>query len=138
MRGINRVFLLGNVGQDPVVRHTNSGRAVCDLSIATHRAVRSGDTWSEEVDWHRVRLWEQKAELALRYVTRGSVIAVEGQLRTEQWNDAQGLRRQRTYVQVEQLQLLPGRPREERREGEDEPIPALEAGAAQESAEIPF
>ncbi len=135
MRGINRVFLMGNVGQDPVVRQTANGRTVCDLNIATHRPVRSGDAWLEEVDWHTVRLWEQKAEIVLRYVTRGSGIAVEGALRNDQWTDKDGVRRQRSYVQVEQLHLLPGRPREEGRASGAETPPAAPEQAGEE---IPF
>jgi len=127
MRGINRVFLMGHIGQDPVVRHTTNGRAVCELSVATHRAVRNGDTWDEDVDWTRIRLWEQKADLALRFLTKGSAIAVEGSLRTEQWTDSQGLRRIKTYVAVEQLHLLPGRARDDERpeaHAGAEPVPA--------------
>lgn len=142
MRGINKVFLLGHVGQDPIVRHTANGRAVCELSIATHRSVRNGETWAEEVDWHRVRLWEQKAELALRYVTKGSPLAVEGFLRNEQWTDAQGQRRTRTVISAEQIHLLPGRPSGDRAQGEaaprDEAPPRQPAAQPEAEDEIPF
>lgn len=154
MRGINRVFLMGNVGQDPVVRHTPNGRVVCDLSVATHRGVRSaGDTWTEEVEWTQIRAWEQKAEILLRYVTRGSGIAVEGSLRNETWTDKEGVRRQRSYVQVDHLHLLPTRPRDEgardgsprdegsRDEGsrdEDGPGELARHRAAEDSESIPF
>ncbi len=133
MRGINRVFLMGNVGQDPMVRHTSNGRAVCDLSVATHRGVRNGDTWVEEAEWHTVRLWERHAELALRYVEKGSAIAVEGALRTEQWTGKDGSRRQRTFVQVEQIHFLP----RTREEGARPEPPAAPPAAAQ-GEEIPF
>lgn len=114
MRSINKVFLMGHVGQDPVVRQTPTGKSVCDLSLATNRSVKAGETWVDEPDWHRLRLWEQRAEVALRYVTRGSAIAIEGQLRTESWTDQQQVRHTRSFVHVENLVLLPsGRPRDE-------------------------
>lgn len=130
MRGINRVFLFGNVGQDPVVRHTASGRAVCDLSLATNRGVRSGDAWVEEAEWHTLRLWEQKAELALRYVTKGQPIGVEGMLRSETWTGKDNVRQRRTYVQVDQIHFLP----RVRQEGQPEAEPAQEPAGD----EIPF
>ena len=107
MRGMNRVFLMGNVGQDPIIKQTPTGRAVCELSVATHRNVRKGDGWEEEVEWTRIRLWEQRAELAARFLTRGAPIAVEGQLRTETWTDPQNVRHYKTVVLVDQLHLLP-------------------------------
>lgn len=132
MRGINRVFLMGHLGQDPVVRQTPNGHAVCELNVATHRSTKKGDTWEEEVEWTRIRLWDQKAELAMRYLTRGSALAVEGQLRTESWLDGQGVRHYKCVVHVDQLHLLPGRPKE------DAPRPIMDVSDPVAGEEIPF
>ena len=142
MRGINKVFLLGHVGQDPVVRQTSSGKSVCELSIATNRSVRTGETWMEEADWHRIRLWDQRAEVALRYITRGSAIAVEGQLRTDTWTDAQQVRHTKSYVLVDQLHLLPlGKPRDDHdrpAHGEPSPQDGPAVNDGLDDANIPF
>lgn len=131
MRGINRVFLMGNIGQDPLVKQTPNGRAVCELSIATHRLVRKGEGWDEEVEWTKVRLWEQKAELAVRFLSRGAPIAVEGSLRTETWTDKENMRHWRTYVLVDHLHLLP------RSNGDQPRLDRLEREPV-EHEEIPF
>ena len=76
MRGINRVFLMGRLGQDPELRTLPGGRVVAELRLATHRGERGADGWQEVTDWHRVRAWEQLAELCGRYLTRGSAVAI--------------------------------------------------------------
>jgi single-strand DNA-binding protein len=68
--------------------------------------VRGEEGWSEVADWHSIRLWEQQAELCLRYVHKGSVIAVEGTLRHDSWTDASNNRRQVTYVVAERLHFV--------------------------------
>lgn len=135
MRGINRVFLLGHLGHDPVVRHTPTGRAVCDLRLATNRSIKKGETWTDEVDWIPVRMWEQKAELALRFLKKGSPLAVEGQIREERWTDTQNNKRSRLFVYADTLHLLPGARRDgEQLEGPMEPGPQ----AQDDDASIPF
>lgn len=136
MRGINRVFLMGHLGHDPVLRQTPNGRTVTDLNLAVNRSVRAGEGWAEEADWIRVRLWEQKAELASRFLSKGSAIAVEGQIRTESWMDKEGARQHKVYVTVDQLHLLPGRRGPEASAGEDLAPPPAVAGL--DPAEIPF
>lgn len=131
MRGINRVFLMGNLGSDPVVRRTSTGVAVCEVSIATQRSVKKADGWEQEVDWIRIRLWDQKAEIATRYLTRGAPLAVEGQLRSESWTDAQNVRHYKCVVHVDHLHLLPRAGAEGGRRESPDPAPV-------EGEEIPF
>lgn len=139
MRGINRVFIMGHLGHTPELRTTPRGIATCELNIATNRSRKEGEDWVDETEWHRVVLWEQRAETAARYLTKGGAVAVEGRLRTESWDDKQtGQKRQRTVIVGEQLHLLGG--------GRDRPSPdarpatqqATAPSAAVPEEEIPF
>lgn len=133
MRGINKVILMGNLGADPVLRHTPNGKVVCDLRIATHHGARNadGDKWEDAVMWHTVRLWEQKAELALRFLTKGCGVIIEGSMRDESWTDKGGQRQHRGYILGDSLHLMPG----ERR---PEPATVQVHEPVQDQAEIPF
>ena len=106
MRGINKVFILGNLGHDPELKQTANGTHYADLRIATNRTVRHQDSWSESVDWHHVRTWEQTAELCMRMLTKGCMVAVEGQLRTDSWLDTGGEKRYKTYIHASRLHFL--------------------------------
>lgn len=112
MRGINRVFVMGHLGHNPELRTTPKGVATCELNLATNRSRKDGEEWVEETEWHRVVLWDQRAETAARFLVKGSAVAVEGRLKTESWDDKQtGQRRQRTVIVAEQLHLVGGRDR---------------------------
>ncbi|MCK6502457.1 single-stranded DNA-binding protein [Myxococcota bacterium] len=137
MRGINRVFIMGHLGHNPELRTTPRGVPTCELNLATNRSRKDGDEWIEETEWHRVVLWEQRAEAAVRFLVKGSAVAVEGRLKTESWDDKQtGQRRQRTVIVGEQLHLVGGRdrPASSASGGHRDPPPA--AAVAEE--EIPF
>lgn len=146
MRGFNRVFLMGHLGHDPVVRHTTSGRAVCDLRIASNRSIKRGEAWEEQVDWVTVRLWEQRAELALRFLKKGSALAIEGSLREDRWTDNQNNKRSRLLVHADSLTLLPnGRPSGPGETGAepldrpmDRPMDRPDHGDHEDEASIPF
>ena len=132
MRGINHVFLVGHVGQDPESRSTSNGRAVCQLSLATNRAVKSGDAWTSETDWHRVVLWERNAEIASQYLQKGSSVGIEGELRVSKWTDKDGIRRSRSEVHARRLHLLG------RKADRGAPSPVAPSDAASVSPSIPF
>ena len=85
--GINKVILVGNLGQDPEVKYTAGGDAVTTLSIATSDSWKDKDTGQdqERTEWHRVVLWRRLAEIAGEYLNKGSKVYVEGQLRTRKW-----------------------------------------------------
>jgi single-strand DNA-binding protein len=138
MRGINSVLILGTSGHDPELRRTPKGNLVCDLRVATNRPVKAEEGWTEAADWHRVRLWDSLAETCGRFIKKGQPVAIEGQLRTESWLDAQKVRQSRTFILADRLHLIP-QGRIERAEpeasGERETLPVVES---EESAEIPF
>jgi single-strand DNA-binding protein len=132
MRGINHVFLVGHVGQDPESRSTANGRTLCQLSLATNRSVKSGETWTSETDWHRVVLWERNAEIASQYVRKGSSVGIEGELRVSKWTDKDGVRRSRTEVYARRLHLM-GKKRDVGALGD-----ASSAGASGTDPSLPF
>ncbi len=110
-RGINKVILVGNVGQDPEVRYTAGGSALANLSIATSDSWRDKQSgqMQERTEWHRVVFWARLAEIVGEYVKKGSKIYVEGRLQTRKWSDPQGVERYTTEIVASELQLLDGR-----------------------------
>ena len=107
MRGINKVILVGNVGQAPNIRYTKSGRAVANFSLATHRSRPQGDGDAEETtEWHRVVAFGRQGEVAGQLVEKGAPLYIEGRLVPTQWTDKDGNTRRDSEVWVDQMQLL--------------------------------
>ena len=110
-RGINKVILIGNVGQDPEVRHMPSGGAVVNLSVATSESWKDKETGENQdrTEWHRVVFYQRLAEIAGQYVRKGSRVYVEGKLRTRKWEDREGQERYTTEIVGDQMQMLDSR-----------------------------
>ncbi|MDX5979573.1 single-stranded DNA-binding protein [Vreelandella alkaliphila] len=110
-RGINKVILIGNLGQDPEVRFTPSGAAVANLNIAT------SDSWTdrqsgerqERTEWHRVVLFNKTAEIAQQYLKKGAKVYIEGRLQTRKWQDQNGQDRYSTEIVANDMQMLDSR-----------------------------
>ncbi len=101
-RGVNKVVLLGNVGDDPTLRYSPQGTAFCSLSVATSESWNDKQTGEkkEQTEWHRVSLVGKLAEIAGQYVKKGDQIYFEGQLRTRKWVDQAGVEKYTTEVYV--------------------------------------
>lgn len=113
-RGVNKVFLVGNLGQDPEIRYMPNGGAVANISLATSESWRDKQTGEnrEVTEWHRVVLFGKLAEVAGEYLRKGSQVYIEGQLRTRKWQDQSGQDKYSTEVVVNvggTLQMLGGR-----------------------------
>ncbi|MGG2141403.1 single-stranded DNA-binding protein [Symbiopectobacterium sp. RP] len=113
-RGVNKVILVGNLGQDPEVRYLPNGGAVANLTLATSDTWRDKQTGEqkERTEWHRVTLYGKLAEVAGEYLHKGSQVYIEGQLRTRKWQDQSGQDRYTTEVVVDisgSMQMLGGR-----------------------------
>ncbi|KLQ32529.1 single-stranded DNA-binding protein [Enterobacter bugandensis] len=113
-RGVNKVILVGNLGQDPEVRYMPSGGAVANITIATSESWRDKQTGEqkEQTEWHRVVLFGKLAEVAGEYLKKGSQVYIEGQLRTRKWTDQQGVEKYTTEIVVNvggTMQMLGGR-----------------------------
>jgi single-strand DNA-binding protein len=110
MAGVNKAILLGNLGQDPEIRYTASGTAVANISIATSErwtGKESGEQ-QERTEWHRVVFFGRLAEVVGEYLKKGSQIYVEGQIRTEKWQDRDGQDRYTTKIYAREMQMLGG------------------------------
>lgn len=98
---VNKVLLIGNVGKDPEVRHTQAGALIVQLSLATSdrwRNKQSGE-WQERTEWHRIVIFNEKlAEVAQKYVRKGAKLYIEGQIQTRKWTDQSGAERYTTEV----------------------------------------
>ena len=98
---VNKVILVGNLGRDPEVRHTNDGNPIVNLSIATSESWRdrSSGERRERTEWHRVVIFYDKlGEIAQKFLQKGSKVYLEGQLQTRKWNDQQGVEKYTTEV----------------------------------------
>lgn len=99
-RGVNKVILVGRIGQDPEIRYMPSGGAVANLTIATSESWRDKQTGEvkEQTEWHRVVVFGKLAEIVGEYVKKGSQIYVEGKLQTRKWTDSNGVEKWTTEV----------------------------------------
>lgn len=114
-RGVNKVIIMGTLGQDPEVKYMPSGAPVCNLSVATSeqwRDKQSGEK-KEQTEWHRIVLFGKVAEIAGEYLRKGSQAYFEGQLRTRKWTDQSGNEKYTTEIVVPQMggvmQLIGGK-----------------------------
>lgn len=110
-RGINKVILVGNLGQDPETRYMPSGGAVTNLRIATSETWKDKQTGEqqERTEWHNVAMFNRLAEIAAEYLRKGSQVYIEGKLRTRKWQDKEGRDRYTTEVIADEMQMLGGR-----------------------------
>ncbi|MDC9714484.1 MAG: single-stranded DNA-binding protein [Gammaproteobacteria bacterium] len=108
MAGINKVILVGNLGQDVELKYTSSGDAVANISIATSDSWTDKNTGQkqERTEWHRVVLFRKTAELANQYLHKGSKVYVEGKLQTRKWQDQNGQDRYTTEIVGREIQFL--------------------------------
>jgi single-strand DNA-binding protein len=110
-RGVNKVILVGNLGQDPESRTTPGGTTVTNIRIATT------DSWTdkqsgekkEQTEWHTVVMWNRLGEIAAEYLRKGSQVYIEGRLQTRKWQDKEGKDRYSTEVVASDMQMLGGR-----------------------------
>ncbi|AEU38093.1 single-stranded DNA-binding protein [Granulicella mallensis] len=110
-KGVNKVFLLGNVGKDPEIRTTAGGMTVASFSLATaERAKDQQGNWADKTEWHNLVCFQRTAEVVRDYVKKGTQIFVEGKIQTRSWDDKEsGQKKYRTEILVNELSLLGGR-----------------------------
>lgn len=134
MAGVNRVTLVGRLGQDPEVRYTAGGKRVTTLSVATsERWTDQGGEKREHTEWHKVVMWARLAEIAEQYLEKGGQVYIEGKLRTRKWDDQHGQTRYSTEIVADELQMLGSRPSESAGQGAPRRRPSNGAAAAQAS-----
>src|SRR3989338_6645393 len=111
MASINKVILIGNLGQDPEVRYTAGGQAVATLNIATNERWLDKKTnqWQDRTEWHRVIVWGKQAENCKEYLSKGRPVYIEGRLQTRKWEDKQGQTKYTTEIVAQTVQFLGSR-----------------------------
>lgn len=110
MAAVNKVMLMGNLGADPEVRHLESGNVVANISLATteNYTNRNGDR-VEETEWHKVELWGKLAELAEKYLSKGRTVFIEGKIKSNVYQDKEGVNRKDIKVRALSMQFVGGR-----------------------------
>lgn len=133
-KSVNKVILVGNVGQDPEVRYTAGGVPVAKVSLATNERFKDrNEQWQDRTEWHSVVAWQRLAEIVGEYVRKGAKVYVEGKLQTSSWQDRQsGDRKYRTEIVARDIVLLGSRDHGQEGKGEmpagqssPEPVPAV-------------
>lgn len=111
MAGINKVIIVGNLGNDPEIRTMPNGEPVANITVATSESWTDKNTGErkEQVEWHRIVLYRRLAEIAGQYLHKGSQVYIEGRLKTSKWQDSNGQDRYTTEIQGDNLQMLGGR-----------------------------
>lgn len=109
-RGVNKVILVGNLGQDPELRYTGSGTAVCNLRLATNESYKdSNGELVERTEWHSIVAWARLAEICNEYLTKGSQVYFEGSLQTRSYEDKDGNTKYVTEIKAREMMMLSGR-----------------------------
>lgn len=110
MRGVNKVIIIGNLGNDPETRQFSNGGSVTNISVATSEQWTDKQTGEkrEATEWHRVTLFNRLGEIAAQYLRKGSKVYIEGSLRTRKWQDQNGQDRYTTEIRADQMQMLDG------------------------------
>jgi single-strand DNA-binding protein len=119
MGSLNKVMLIGNLGKDPEVRAIPSGAKVANFSIATTDSYMDKNTNQkvEKTEWHNIVMWRGLAEIAEKYLRKGSQVYIEGKLQTRSWDDQNGQKKYTTEIIADQMQML-GSPRNRAEGGE--------------------
>ena len=135
-KGVNKVILIGNLGQDPEVRFMPNGAAVANITIATSESWKDKNTGEkkEVTEWHRVVFYRKLAEIVGEYLKKGSKVYIEGKLKTRKWTDKNGVDRWTTEIVSDNMQMLDGR---SGGSGSGEPSSNQNAAPQQKSAPAP-
>lgn len=122
-RGVNKVILVGNVGQDPEVRQSSGGNAITNISVATSESWKDKTTGQkqEKTEWHRVVMFNRLGEIAGEYLRKGSKVYIEGKLQTRKWQGQDGQDRYTTEIVANEMQMLD--PQQPQQQAQQYPVP---------------
>lgn len=130
-RGINKAIIVGNLGADPETKYMPSGTAVANIRVATTEAWKdkSSGEQQERTEWHRIEAFGRLAEIMGEYLKKGSQVYIEGQIRTDKWQDREGNDRYTTKIVAREMQMLGGRGGAGGTAGFDDSAPAASRGS---------
>ena len=143
-RGVNKVILVGNLGQKPEIRYTKDSKPIASFSIATSESWKDKTTGDmvEKTEWHKVTFFGRIAEVAEQYLDKGSKVFVEGKLQTDKWEDENGNKRSATKIIGNNMQMLDSRGSNNSSSFDESSSAQNEAPASQEGSfseeDIPF
>lgn len=143
MRGLNKAFLIGNIGHEPELRTAASGTAILKLNVATPSVRKVNDAYIDTPDWHRLTLFGKNAEYVARTAHKGDLIAVECTIRPSKWTDREQVTRYDVSLIVDRVLALHSRSRAAFALADAVPVDAVDLGARdpdtdEEGAEAPF
>jgi single-strand DNA-binding protein len=129
MASLNKIQIIGNLGNDPENRFTPDGRAITNISVATTDKWKDKTTGKqkEATEWHRVVFFDRLAEIAAEYLKKGSSVYIEGKLQTKKWQDKEGQDHHTTQIVANTLQMLGGKSDGENKPQTKQPAPSLES-----------
>ncbi len=129
---VNKVILVGRLGQDPELKYTPNGAAVTNFTLATNETWKDNEgNRQEKTEWHRIVMWRRLAEVAGEYLKKGSKIYVEGRLQTRSWQDKDGIKRYMTEVVADNMTML------DAKQSTGEAAPAAAPAPAAEEPPLP-
>ena len=140
MAGINKVIIVGHLGNDPEMRSMPNGEAVANISVATSESWTDKNTGErrEVTEWHRIVFYRKLAEICGQYLKKGAQVYIEGRLRTRKWQDQNGQDRYTTEIQGDVVQMLGTRPQSADGANNSQPMPQQDASANAFDDSIPF
>jgi len=141
VKGLNKAYLIGHIGQDPELRTTAGGKQLLKLSLATPNARKVNEEWIDTPDWHRVTAWDRDAEYLARYAHKGDLLAVECTIRPNKWIDKDEVMHYDVELYVDRVLSLHGKTRPAKvRDATSDIAPTSEtvARAGEDLEEIPF
>lgn len=138
--GINKVILVGHLGNDPEIRHSSNGSAIANISVATTDSWKDKNTGQqqERTEWHRVVAFNRLGEIMGEYLKKGSLVYIEGRLQTRKWQDNSGNDRYTTEIVANEMQMLGGRNGQPKQESASQGNTAPPAGGFDDTDSIPF
>ena len=140
MAGVNKVIIVGHLGNDPEMRSMPNGEAVANISVATSEAWTDKNTGErrEVTEWHRIVFYRKLAEICGQYLKKGAQVYIEGRLRTRKWQDQNGQDRYTTEIQGDVMQMLGTRPQSADGANNPQPMPQQDASVNAFDDSIPF
>lgn len=105
---MNKVILMGNLGQDPEIKYSQAGNAILNMRLATTERRKVGDQWEDHTEWHSIVMFGKRAESLNRILNKGDKICAEGRLQTRSWEDKEGNKRYSTEIIVDDVELAGG------------------------------
>jgi single-strand DNA-binding protein len=103
---INKVILLGRLGKDPIIRKLDGNRIVANFTLATSETYVKDGQKMQSTEWHNLEMWDQQASVAEKYLKKGSLLYIEGKIRTDKYKDADGVEKQLCKIRVLSFQML--------------------------------